>query len=468
MRTMSSNIYRIAVLALVAVFFQSCFSAKDYNRPEVKTDNLYRTELATDSVSMADISWKQLFNDQILQEHIELAISNNYDMRIALQNITAAEAYLRQSKAAYLPSFSVGADWTHQQLSKNSQFGAILADRSVDQFQFTGNLAWEADIWGKIRSGKRAANAEYLRSVAARQAIQTQLVSNIASVYFQLLSLDRQLTVVNATLENRSKSVDVIKALKDAGNVNEVGVKQTEAQYFSTQIIREDIITQIKLLENTFSILLGQTPQQIKRGGFEQAMMASDINPGVPALMLRNRPDVIAAEYNLIREFEMTNVARSGFYPTLRITAAGGFQSVELKDWFSANSLFANAVTGLVQPIFNRREIRTRYEVAKANQQAALLQFEQSLLTAGKEVSDALQQYQNETVKLDIRSKQLDALQKAASYSDELLNYGMVNYYEVLTAKDQALNTELNMIDNKFRQYNALITLYRALGGGWQ
>jgi multidrug efflux system outer membrane protein len=465
---MSNMKYRIAAVAVAALLLQSCFSAKEYKRPEIATDNYYRTEQLLDSTSIASVSWTQIFTDPILQGHIEKGLANNYEVRIAMQNIEAAQAYLKQSKVGYLPSFNLGADWTHQELSKNSQFGAILQNRSIDQFQFTGNLSWEADIWGKIRSNKRAANADYLRTVAAQQAVKTQLISDIASLYYQLMALDQQLQVVDTTLGNRNKSVEVIRALKDAGNVNEVGVKQTEAQLYATQLIREDLLTQIVLLENTFSILLGQAPQQVARGSFNDQQLPSAIDPGIPALALRNRPDVIAAEYNLISQFEMTNVARSAFYPSLTINATGGFQSVELKEWFSANSLFANVVSGLVQPVFNRRQIRTRYEVAKANQEAALLQFERSLLIAGKEVSDALQQYKNETGKLDIRARQVDALQKAAGYSDELLNYGMVNYFEVLTAKDQALNTELNLIDNRFRQYNALITLYRALGGGWQ
>jgi outer membrane protein TolC len=188
---------------------------------------------------------------------------------------------------------------------------------------------------------------------------------------------------------------------------------------------------------------------------------------GIPALLLSKRPDVISAEMNFRNAFEMTNVARSNFYPSLTVTANGGFQSLELKDWFSANSLFASVITGLAQPIFNQRQIKTRHEVAKANQEKAYLQFEQTLLTAGKEVSDALASYENETEKLAIRTKQLESLQNAADYSDELLRYGMVNYLEVLTAKDNALNTELSTIDNRFQQLNAVISLYRALGGGY-
>ncbi len=460
---------KIAVVIAFGILVQSCFVAKNYERPEVKTQNLYRqADTSQDSASLADVSWDKLFTDPILQDHIENGLKNNYDVKIAIQTIEAANANLKQGKAGYLPSLSLGTDWTHQELSKNSQFGALLANRSVDQYQFTGNLSWEADIWGKIRSNKRSANAGYLQSIAAQQAVQTQLVSNIASVYYQLMALDAQLVVVDSTIINREKSTEIIKALKEAGNVNEVGVKQTEAQLYATQIIKEDLLKNRLILENTMSILLGQTPQTITRSKLQENQIQADIKTGIPALLLSKRPDVIAAEYNLIANFELTNVARSSFYPSLTLNATGGFQTVELKEWFSTNSLFANVVTGLTQPIFNKRQIKTRYEIAKANQEKAFLQFEQTLLNAGKEVSDALQQYTSETNKLAIRKQQVDALKKAADFSDELLNYGMVTYLEVLTAKDQALNTELNLIDNQYQQYNAIITLYKALGGGWQ
>ncbi|RZJ72447.1 efflux transporter outer membrane subunit [Flavobacterium sp.] len=466
---MKSHLTKIALVVLSALAMQSCFVAKDYKRPEVQNENLYRTDLsAQDSTSLANLSWNNLFTDPILQGHINKGLQNNFDMRIAIQTIASAEAYLKQGKAGYFPTLSVGADWTHQELSKNSQFGSFLPNRSINQYQLTGSVAWEADIWGKIRSTKRAAGAQYLQSVAAKQAIQTQLVSDIASMYFQLMALDAQLRVVDSTLGNRTKSVDIIKSLKDAGETNEVGVKQTEAQLYATQIIREDLKTNIVLLENTISILLGETPRKIERARFEDQKVEADIKLGVPAQLLAKRPDVIAAEYNLVNYFELTNVARSNFYPKFTVTATGGFQSLDIKELLSANSIFANVVTGLTQPIFNQRRNRTAYEAAKANQETAFLQFQQALLTAGREVSDALQQYQNEDNKLVIRQKQLESLRDAANFSDELLQYGMVNYLEVLTAKDQALNTELNYIDNQYQKYSALITLYKALGGGWQ
>ncbi|MCY1228305.1 Outer membrane protein OprM precursor [compost metagenome] len=466
---MKNKIYKISLLVLAAVVMQSCFVAKKYDRPEMKTEDLYRTEVvSTDSTSLANVSWDKVFTDPILQGHIKKGLQNNLDIRIAMQNIVAAEATMKQGKAGYFPTLSGNADWTHQQLSKNSQLGSFLQDRSTDQYQLTGTLSWEADIWGKIRSNKRAANAAYLQTIAANQAVKTQLIANIASTYYQLLSMDAQIKVAEQTLINRNESIETILALKDAGNVNEVGVKQTEAQKYATEIIIADLKNNVIVLENALSILLGESPRKIERSTLEDQAMQPEITLGVPATLLRNRPDVIAAEYNLISTFEQTNVARSNFYPTFKVTATGGFQSIDLQQWFSANSFFANVVTGLTQPIFNQRQIKTRFEVAKANQEKAYLQFEQSLLTAGREVSDALAQYNNETAKITIREKQVDALKKAADYSDELLTYGLVNYLEVLTAKDNALNTELNLIDNKYKQYNAIIQLYRALGGGWQ
>jgi outer membrane protein TolC len=250
--------------------------------------------------------------------------------------------------------------------------------------------------------------------------------------------------------------------------VTEVGVKQTEAQKYATLLIIADLKNNAILLENTLNTLLGEASKKIERSTFESQKIQPQITLGVPANLLRNRPDVIAAEYNLINNFELTNVAKSGFYPSFKITATGGLQTIHLNEWFSANSIFANIVSGLTQPVFNQRQLKTKYEIAKANQEKAYIQFEQSLLTAGKEVSDALAQYNNETYKITVREKQVDALKKAANFSDELLTYGLANYLEVLTSKNDALNAELSLVDNKFQQYKAIIQLYKALGGGWQ
>lgn len=454
-----------SVLLLASIFLlQSCFVAKNYEAPKVTTDNLYRTELSKDSTSIAMLSWEELFSDALLQGYINEGLENNLDMKIALQNITASEAMMKQGKAGYLPTLTANATWTHQETSENSQFGRLFS--SIDQYELSGKLSWEADIWGKIRSNKRASFAQYLQSQAAKQAIQTQLVANIASLYYQLLATDAQIQVVTQTIENRNTSVEVIQALKKSGSVNEVAVQQTEAQKYATEIILKDLEYNRKVLENSFNQLLGKAPGVVSRSTFEEQKIEADVSVGLPAYLLSKRPDVVAAELNFRNTFELTNVARSYFYPSLTVNATGGLQALELKDWFNTKSIFANIITGLTQPIFNQRQNKTRLEVAKANQQKAYLQYEKALLVAGKEVSDALASYENETDKLSIREKQLEALTNAATYSDELLQYGLVTYLEVLTAKDNALNTEINYIDNKYKQMNAVISLYKALGGG--
>ncbi len=451
-------ISKLVIILVTGALFQSCFVAKNYESPEVKTDNLYRIEQTLDSTSLASVSWDKLFTDPILQDYIREGLINNYDMKIAFQNLIAAEANMKQGKLGYLPSVNGNATWIYEKTKNSNDF---------NQYELSGNVFWEADIWGKIRSGKRASIASYLQSVSGKQAIQTEIVANIASTYYQLLALDAQVKVAEETLINREKGIETIKALKSAGIVNEVSVKQTEAQKYATEIILKDLKYSVNVVENTMSILLGKAPNIIPRDLFENQKITANIKVGIPALLLSRRPDVVSAELNFRNSFELTNIARSNFYPSLTVSAKGGFSSLELKEWFNANSLFTTIITGLTQPIFNQRNIKTNFEIAKANQQKAYLQFEKSLLVAGKEVSDALADYDNETEKLIIRKNKLNVLKIAADYSAELLQYGDVNYLEVLTANDNALSTELELINNKYNQMNAVIDLYKALGGGY-
>ncbi|MFZ0490216.1 MAG: efflux transporter outer membrane subunit [Salegentibacter sp.] len=464
----SSRIYSFLILAVTPLLLVSCFAAKEYERPDVvKTEN-YRTDLLPqDSLNMAEVSWREMFTDPRLQSYIEEGLENNIDIRIAIQQMLAAEAYVKQGKAGYLPTLDLGANVNHQILSKNSQFGSFF-NGNITQYDVTGNLSWEADIWGKIRSNKRALQADYLQTVAAHKAVKTRLIANIAITYYQLLMLDEQKRITLETINTRSKSLETTKALKEAGNVTEVGVQQTEAQLYTAQSLLIDINNEIRLLENSFSILLGTAPQQIDRGELQDQEISTPLHTGVPAQLLRNRPDVIAAEYNLVNAFELTNVAKSNFYPSLVLSASGGFQSLDLKDLFNANSLFANLAGSLAEPILQGRRIRTQYEAAQARQQEALLNFRQSILTAGKEVSDALYNYQASTDQIEVKTKEFGAYQKASDYSQELLNNGLANYLEVLTARENALNSRLRLINAEFNQLKSIVELYEALGGGWQ
>lgn len=460
--------YRILVLFAASALLVSCFAAKEYERPESVTEALnYRTDnLPVDSTNVALISWDELFTDPLLKDLIAEGLEENIDIRVALENINAAEAYFKQGKLAYFPTLSGNAQYTRQELSSNSQFGGQFS--SLDVYQVNAGLSWEADIWGKIRSNKRAFAASYLQTVEAHRAVKTQLIASIASGYFQLLTLDEQLRVTQSTIENRSNSLETTKALKEAGNVTEVGVKQTEAQLYTAQALKLDILKQIRLQENSLSILLGRQPGSIARGDLLEQTLSTPLKAGVPAQLLSNRPDVRAAEFGLINAFELTNVARSNFYPSLTLSATGGFQSLDFSKLFDSSSLFATIVGGLTQPIFNGRKIRTQYEVAEAQQEQAKLNFRKALLNATREVSDALYSYEIATEKLEVKQNELNAYDLATGYSEELLDNGLANYLEVLTARENALNSSLNLINTRFDQLQSVVDLYTALGGGWQ
>lgn len=463
------------VVVVIATTLQSCFVAKDYARPELKeTEHLYRTDnLPKDSISMADVSWKDMFTDAHLKQYIDEGLQNNLDIRVAIQQMAAAEAYMKQGKAGYFPTLSANVSASRNYFSKSSQTGRQLNASGLDidhfdQFNLAGNLSWEADIWGKIRSNKRAGKAGYLQSVAAHQAVKTQLVSAIATTYYQLVALDAQLEITEQTIETRESSVNTIKALKDAGQVNQVAVDQNIAQYNNAKALKVDLEASIFKIENTLNLLLGRTSVVIERSKLSEQQLDAAIKVGVPATLLRNRPDVMAAEYGLINAFEMTNVAKSNFYPSLTVTANGGFQSLELDELLSTNSLFANIIGGLTQPIFNQRKIKTQHEVAKAQQEQALLSFKKTLLTAGNEVSNALFDYKAETEKFEYRKNEVEALRRAEVNSEELLKNGYANYLDLLTARERALNAELNVINNKLNQLLSVVNLYEALGGGWK
>lgn len=462
----TNRIYSFLLIASVPFLLVSCFAAKDYERPKVVNDANYRTDnLPQDTLTIATVSWKELFKDPILQGYIEEGLKNNIDIRVALQQIRIAEAYIRQGKAGYFPTLNGNVKYTHQELPANNQFGNIS---SISQYELSAGLSWEADIWGKIRSNERAFQASYLQSVAAHQAVKSRLIANIASVYYQLLALDEQIRITAETIETRSKGLETTQALKEAGSVTEVGVKQTEAQFYTAQGILIDLKNQSRLMENTMSILLGSAPQQITRGDLENQVINTSLDAGIPAQLLRNRPDVMAAEYSLMNAFELTNVARASFYPSLTLSATGGFQNIEIDKLFSANSLFATLIGGLTQPILNKRQIRTQYEVSQAQQEQAYLDFRLAVITASKEVSDALYSYEASKEKIEVNQKEFDAYDVATIYSQELLDNGLANYLEVLNAQENALNSSLNLIKSKNNQLQAIVDLYEALGGGWR
>ncbi|MCW3162293.1 efflux transporter outer membrane subunit [Chryseobacterium oryctis] len=459
--------FSVTILAAVS----SCMARKEYERPNnVVDEKLFRTDmLPSDSTNVANISWKEIFTDPILQGHISKALENNLDIRIALQNINSAEAYLKQSKAAYEPTITVGPGYTFQTQSLNTQTGRLFGDRRyINQLDITASISWEADLWGKLKAQQKAQLATYLGTVAAHKAVKSDLVASIASAYYQLLTFDSQKKIITETIAVREKNLETTKALKAAGTLTEVAVQQSEALVFNAKSLLIDIDTQIQLLENTMSLLMGESSHTIERSTLANQKVPVDLKLGYPAQLLANRPDVMRAEFNLMNAFELTNAAKAQFYPTLKITGNGGLQSMDIDHLFNVNSLFASVVGGLAQPILNKRAIKTNYEVSLANQEAAYLNFRKTVLTAGKEVSDAIRVFSVQDSYINLKRKELEAYKKSVDYSQELVNYGMANYLEVLNASVNSLNAELNISNAEYSKMKAAVELYQALGGGWK
>lgn len=427
---------------------------------------------ATDTLSIANLSYTQLFTDTILQNLIAEGMRENLDLKIAVQRINESYASFRQSKAAYWPSLSANANYT-----RNKQSIAALNlppdfigtfPLTTSNYQLSLSTSWEADIWGKLASTKRAAYASWLQSDAAKRAVQTQLVAAIASYYYQLLSLDQQLQVTEETLKNRIDDVETMKLLKASAIVTGAAVVQSEANRYAAEVLIPDLKRLIRETENALSTLLARTPGSIHRSTIAEQTPYQNLQTGVSSLLLRNRPDVQQAELAFRTAFENTNVARTYFYPQLTLTAQGGVSSLLITNLFNM-SVFYNIIAGITQPVFNRGINKARMEVARAQQQEAYYGYQQTLLNAGEEVSNALYAYQTAVEKQASRVHQVDALEKAVDYTRQLLEYSSAtNYTDVLTSEQSLLAAQLSGVNDKLQQLQAVVELYRALGGGWQ
>lgn len=465
---MNRIIYKGFAAAFIALTLTACAGRKAYERPNVIDEKLFRADqVPADSLSSANVSWRNIFTDATLQGHINKALSNNLDVRVAMQNVASAQAYLKQSKAAFIPTLSVGANYTRSTNSINATGG--LGERTYNNlWDITGAASWEADIWGKLSAQRRASYASYLATVEAQKAVQSEVVATLATAYYQLLMLDEQKKVLEQTIDFRQKSLETTKSLKEAGSTTEVATKQIEALVYNAQAQLVTIGNSIWALENTICMLLGEEPHAIERTTLAEQQFPTEFKQGYAAKLLQNRPDVARAELSLRNAFELTNVARAAFYPTLTLSARGGISSTELDTWISAKSIFANFVAGLAQPILNRRQIRTQYEVQQIAQETALLNFKKAVLSAGKEVSDAMQNFSTQTEFIELKTKEMKAYQEATDYSKQLFDSGMVNYLEVITAEVNRLNAELSVANAQFTRMQYGITLYKALGGGWR
>lgn len=457
---------------LLVMLFAACRTGKDYQRPEVALPKQFGNTAPSDS-SVADMEWKMFFSDPTLQSLIARALKNNYDLQLAIKRVEEAHAYAKQAKVNWVPAIQAQAAASTAFPSENSLNGISLKNflqtDHIEDYTLAPTLSWEIDIWGKLRRQREAANAEYLQSYEAARAVQTALVADVASSFFNLLMLDAQMAIAQRNVTLGDSIVRIMGLQKQAGVVTELAVQQATSQRQSAALLVPQLEQQIAIQENTIRILTGELPGAIQRNvALKNFTVWNNLPTGVPAAMISRRPDVRANEMALVAANARVGVAQANFYPSLNISAQSGLNAYKFKDWFSVSSFFVSAAGSLSQPIFQRRALKTQREVANAQRDQAEISFRQSALNAIGEVSNALVSIDKLKSQYQIANDQVGTLQLAIRNAELLFKSGMADYLEIITAQSNLLQAELNLANIERGQLSAMVDLYRSLGGGWK
>ena len=467
-------ISRGSILLLTMVIFSACRLGKEYQRPEVELPARFTSTSFADTSSIADVEWKRFFADTTLQRLIDRGINNNHDRLIAIKRIEIAQRQVVRSKALQLPAVNLQVGGQINRPSDNSLNGLsiknFLGKSYVENYNAAVNISWEADIWGRIRGQKEIALNDYLSTQEAAKAVQTQLVSDIAQGFFNLLMLDNQLEITRKNLLLSDSFLVVTRLLKDAGLGNALAVQQAEFQRESTAFLVPQLEQAVALQENALQELTGALPGPVARNTrLSEMIMMQDLSTGLPIAMVARRPDVRAAELALVSANARVGISQANMYPALNISSVGGLESFKASNWFNIpSSLFGMAAGAIAQPIFNRRELKTQYEVAKLERETAVISFRQSVLNATVEVANALVKLDKLKEQRAIAIRQVEILQRAVSNAQLLFKSDMANYLEVITTQANALQAELDLSSVQRQQLDAMVELYRALGGGWK
>ena len=452
-------------MGLAAVAFTGCKSLYGrYERPDINTRGLVRDAVSdTDTLAVADTSsfgdmpWRTVFTDSQLQALIERGLVNNTDLLNAALNVKMAEAQLKAARLAFVPSFTFSPQGTISSWDGN---------KAMKTYQLPVAASWSIDLFGNLLSQKRSSQMALLGTRDYQLVVKTNVISSIANMYYTLLMLDRQLAIVT-DMENLTKDTwELMKVQKDLGRVRSTGVQSAEANYYSVQAQRVDLQRQIRETENSLSLLLAQPVQTIARGKLEDQSLPTNLSIGIGLRMLNNRPDIHYAEMSLAQCFYNVETARSKFYPNLTISGSGTFTNSSGIGIVNPGKWLLSAVGSLVQPIFQHGQIVAGLKVAKAQYEQAYNKWQNAILSAGSEVSNALVVYNSAEEKSRLEAKRIATLKQNVEDTKQLLNQSNSTYLEVITAQQNLLNAELSKVADDFNKMQAVVNLYQALGGG--
>lgn len=448
----------------VAAMMSSCHIYKAYDRPEaITTSGIYRDPasatdtLASDTTNMGNLPWKEVFRDAKLQALIEEGLNNNVDVQAAALRVKEAKVMLTSAKLSYLPSINIAPQGTATSMDDGNY---------VKAYTLPAVASWEFDLFGKILNSKRGQKVAYQKSQYAQQAVRSSIICGIANIYYSLLMLDRQVAITTETSDIYKENVRVMEAMKNAGMTTEAGVAQMRAASNQVDASLIDLKRQVRETENSLAILLGRAPQTIERTTLDEQVMPEKLMAGVPLQLLENRPDVKMAEMTLAAAYYSTNQARAAFYPGLTITGTAGWTNGSNISVSNPGVFLMQAMASLAQPIFNKGKLIANLKVTKAEEKIAQMNYQQTILKAGKEVSDALFLFDCQNKKLENDKVRVEQLNKAVIATKALFQSASATYLEVLTSQQSLLSAQLSEVADNFQRIQAVINLYSAVGGG--
>lgn len=452
----------IIIIAFAALLLTGCKSLYgNYERPDVKTSGIVRDPVddkgaLAGSNDFGNLPWRSVFTDPQLQTLIEKALENNPDLLNAALNIDIAEQQLRASKLAFLPSVVFAPN------GSISHFGTHTS--STQAYTLPVTASWDVDLFGKLRSQKKAAQMALIQSRDYKVAVQTNLICNVANLYYTLLMLDRQKQIVDDMSGLTKNTWDMMKLQMEFGRARSTSVQSAEAAYYSVQTQGADIKRQIRETENTLSLLLGEPVQSIARGSLENQSLPTNFSGGIGVQLLSNRADVHANEMALAQCFYNIQEARSRFYPALNISPTGAWTNSN--GLVNPGKLLLSVVGSLTQPIFMRGQLKAGLRVAEDRYKQAYNTWQNSILKAGAEVSNALVAYNSADEKNKLQQQQIDVLKQNVDHTQMLYAQSSSSYLEVITAQQSLLNAEISQVQEQFTKLQAIVNLYNALGGG--
>lgn len=472
---MSPRASRVAAAALVLV--TGCTVGPDYQRPQVKMTDAFRDQVKpSDAKSFADLPWWELFDDEVLKGLIVEALQNNYDMRIAAARVEQARAQAGISAAQAYPAVGAGLGGNYSRGTfipgqTTMTPGTLTPQQIGAQFNISASFSWEIDFWGKFRRGTEAAVAQFLASADGRRGVIVSLIAEVASSYVTLRKLDAQLEIANATVKNYSKTLELYTARLEGGSGSRLEVSTGQAQVQDAQATALDLQRQIVNLENQISYLLARTPGPIPRGKtLTEFSFPPAIPPGLPSSLLERRPDVHQAEEQLIAANALIGVAQANFFPSISLTGILGLATPDLTNLFKGPSFVwsGGGVASWLAPILQGAQLKGQYDSAWASWQQAEALYEQSALNAFQDVASSLNDTASLVPILEQREGQVKSLEDAVALAIDRYEGGVSSYLEVTTNQNNLFPAELNLASVRAQRYLALVSLYRALGGGWQ